>query len=465
MSTVEIFAREALPTLVEGGHLVVLAPEGRLPILYSHHAGVLARLTGPGREGSLVALLQQRGASGVVLNAGAVLSESPGLLLDFPAAAQYTARDIYYAPALLWDETVGRYVSPPHGWCPGLRTFSLAEQYQPRPVDDSPLTTLFDRLRLGPGNRAKLVAFLAGCLVRSSYGPMPALMLRSPYKGTGKSTIAKLAAHLATGADSVSPLIWSGDTELRKTVAEAAGGVFWFDNISIDSVGSRSPVLRSPLLNAATQSGSVRARVLGESRTAALHRPVFILTMQGGMVDPDLVDRFLYVLLPDPPPADITPASDILPLVADRWRGIRDELAQLILRTRPLEGHPRPNPGRHYRFTDFYRHVAPVVTSAGLDPSAVADDAGGEANAIHVELAALLAGQAQPVSVEVLARQAAADPYRSPVLTSALPYETGARLATLKYYLKSLPSTIRGMGYSYKLTLAGDRYSAALEEV
>ncbi|MGH7395195.1 MAG: hypothetical protein ACREJF_06290, partial [Candidatus Methylomirabilales bacterium] len=392
--------------------------------------------------------------------AAKALAGSPSLILNYPDAAPYLVETIYRAPVLLWSQANGRYRSPPRGWCQELRTFSLAEQYQPRPVDTSYLGIFFDRLHLSTGNRAKVLAFLAGCLIRHSFGPMPALMLRSPYKGTGKSTIAKLAAHLATGSDQVSPLVWSGDAELRKTVAESGGGLLWYDNISIEPLGARQPLLRSPLLNAATQSGSVRARILGESRTATLNRPTFIMTMQGGMIDPDICDRFLYVLLPDPPPVDIIPTEDILPLVSNHWREIRDEIAQLVLQTRPLEGYARP--GRsHYRFTDFYRHVAPVVTLAGYDPTALADDAVGEANAVNMELAALLVSE--PGTPEDLARRVLADPYHSPVLAAALPQVMAAKIATLKFYLKSLPDTVWGQGYCDRLAVAGGRYSARLE--
>lgn len=472
MSYLERFLDETLPALVRSNALVVhTPPDTRRPVIYGVSGPELYQLSGGPRlrTGSLATYVRDtdwfRGQPGdrhaAILEGAREVADNPGLVYRHPEALRHTVDTLHYSPTLRWDGRTGRYVSPPRGWCEDLRTFSLAEKYEPKPVDNPILVHFFDRLRLDPGNRARVLGFLAGALLRQCFGPMPALLIRSPYKGTGKSTIAKLVCHVATGQDQVHPQPWVGDGDLRKSITDTlASPVMWFDNISIEPRGVRAPVLRSPIINAATQSGSVRARVLGESRTAACVRPTFILTMQGGQIDPDIVDRFLYVLLPDPPPEDITPANDILPLVAGHWADIRDEVAQFVMNTEPLvDLAARPNPARHYRFTDFYRHVAPVVAAAGLDPAAIADDAAGEANAVHMELVAALA--AGPADADTLL--ARIQPHTTPTLLATLPPETGARRATLRYYLKSLPSIVHGTGYRYRVLCESGKYRVEVE--
>jgi hypothetical protein len=236
----------------------------------------------------------------------------------------------------------------------------------PDPLMKGRLKYFMDCLQLEPDAQARVLAFYLGCLIRPCLSIMPGLLVRSPYKDTGKSTICKLAAMMVQDTPTPSTHSWKHEDELLKHLASfAANGrmpLLVLDNVeSYDHEG-----LRSQLLASIVTSGTVEARLLGQNSCVQISNTMLAMTMQGGTISNDLVDRFLYAEITKPKPAVLK--QDMLTFATNNFRQIRTELFTWLVETGcPLsEAWLPPN---SFRYTEFARFVSPVIERFGLDPA------------------------------------------------------------------------------------------------
>lgn len=303
------------------------------------------------------------------------------------AKPELTVDTLITRPSILWHDRAGQYVSPAPGRDLAIRVYSTAAQLQPVPIEPgaSPLHHFFTCLCMTPEARARALAFYAGCLLRPAFDVMPGMLVRSPYKNTGKSTIMRLAGMLAADTPHPAVHLWRNNTEFEKTLGAQADVDAQVSMILLDNVCPYGGFFQAPVIAMATYNSTVQTRRLGVSRLITVDRPIVAITMQGGLLDSDLVDRFLYVELTERPPTDTTGEKDMKIYAQDRYRDIRDEIVSLIFQTRPLsKGTAIPN---RFRYGDFYRFVAPVVEKFGLDPALITTTGTAAASAELVELA------------------------------------------------------------------------------
>jgi hypothetical protein len=274
---------------------------------------------------------------------------------------------------------------------------------------------------------------------------MPVLLIRSPHKGSGKSTLGHLALKLQGNGHARSPLVWEDDKELKKQLPARLGGCELF---FIDNVVTKTP-FESSTICTATQSNGVDARILGGSVLVTIDRPSFLVTMQNGQLGSDIVDRVMHVLITERPPEDKT-LSEWVPA---NYAQVRSELASYIMCTKPLPvGDPD---SKLWRFPAFYRHVAPVLTRMGYDPKHLLDKSAYEAMAEYQEFFRYAAARQRLLQrvflpLEELVRDIDARLYPNYLSTIGSEGEPRVQIATLKNLLRRAPSKITEAGVVYE---------------
>lgn len=455
------FFNDIMPRLVAAGRLVVLCRPSLQVMMRATPTAPDLMLFRIGRDNELfsnavhTALMLDGSAGDSLKNA----AKSARFALDNPLAwhhlPDHTVDSVYYTPTLIC--LGGRYHPVPRGHCPALRTFSLCDPLEPAPSTGT-LDFFLDLLNLQGTNRLRVLAFYAGCLIRACFGPMPGLLVRSPYKGTGKTTIARGAAAMFLGSPHPQPMSWKGQVEFNKELGAVAtrAPLFFIDNVKTDDLRHR---FRSDTVCAAISSGCMTTRLLGHSQMVSIDRPVFIVTMQDSTIDQDLADRFLTVNLTDRPPG---PGSeDVARLLSDHWQDMRADLLNLLLQTTP------DSQSSLLRYGDFFRHLAPVLRLATQDNTPQrwagrSDDAldlhdTSHARADLLELLQLLARHCEaspdayldPSSLLLEEHYA----HRWPALAATVPESLPrtARHATLSALCRELPTTYDAPEHRYIL--------------
>jgi hypothetical protein len=274
-----------------------------------------------------------------------------------------TVTTLLSSPAVLFNGH--GFYSPKRGHTPSQRVYSTCEPMMPDPLMKGRLKYFMDCLQLEPDAQARILAFYLGCLIRPALSIMPGLLVRSPYKDTGKSTICKLAAMMVQDTPTPSVHSWKHEDELLKHLAAfAISGrmpLLVLDNVMCqDGAGLNSQVLASIVT-----SGVVEARVLGKNSCVDITNTMLAMTMQGGTISNDLVDRFLYAEITKPKPAVLK--QDMLTFATNNFRQIRTELFTWLVETgrQYTDSWLPPN---SFRYTEFARFVAPVVERFGLNP-------------------------------------------------------------------------------------------------
>jgi hypothetical protein len=140
-----------------------------------------------------------------------------------------------------------------------------------------------------------------------------------------------------------------------------------------------------------TTSATYETRSLGRNSALTVERPILAVSMQGGQIGYDLVDRFLYAEITTRRPVVLD--CDMLVYAEQHYREIRDELATCIMRTHPLGADRVPK--NEFRYTDFWRHTAPVVKAWGLNEDLICEQAADAAQSELVELAHLIRGMCE----------------------------------------------------------------------
>ncbi len=383
---------EHLPSMVASGELV---PVLRSPPDESDHVidfmrlgsghttliGSTHRKVGVDLALSLASLPRFTGRKrGPLQAAWALLPRHADLLLETYPACVATACSTY--PGLYYDPALPGYLPFARGFNAARRHFHagppVASGGTPvRPGSPSVLTPLFERLGMSAAARARWVAFAVGTLLRHDLVAMPGLFLASPGKGTGKSTLGRLAASVYTGAPPAecAGRAWHGRTELVKSLAAQAGTgpLIHIDNINpaasrFDSASNATPgEFHSDDLACGTSEGLIKARVLGVSASVVLRYPVIICNAQQPKLSSDLADRFVFVLLDRPSPGHITDANDARRWIDDHADAVRAELVATLLDTTPATNIDADADNKA-RFGEWFRRVLPVVARYGLDP-------------------------------------------------------------------------------------------------
>lgn len=385
--------RTHLPTLVTEGHLVPVStspPDTDDPLIDFYtisDRGAFAIGSTHRRVSSDISLALSRapcfaGRSPRPLCAALELLPRSGVHLmqhypEWVARSLSTSHAFYYAPNL-------------PGHLPFARGFNKATRHfhagPPAPQGGTPLRStrtsilepLFTRLCLTDAARARLIAFLAGTLLRHYLVAMPGLFVASPGKGTGKSTLTTLAASVYTGKppSECAGRAWHGKTELTKWLGglPGSGPVIHIDNINVmmnHAVHNIHPgEFHSDDLAIGTSAAAIRVRVLGTAATAEIRRPVILCNSQQPKLSHDMADRFLFVLLDRPTLGGVTATQDARAWVDEHVDAVRAELAATLMDVQPLDDYAagQDNKARH---AAWFRHVLPVVARYGYDPADV----------------------------------------------------------------------------------------------
>lgn len=359
-----------------------------------------------------------------------------------------TVKHIFYHPSLIYRN--GRYESVPRGHCPTLRTHCLVDPIHPGPLTGR-FVTFLDHLRLPAPDRARLVAFLAGVVLRPNFGPFPGLLLRSPFKGSGKTTVGCFAGALLLGEPrNIPTMSWRGTTEFDKELGSHSGSCpfFFLDNVDCSHSFRTGRRFFSETICTAIARGRVSSRLLGVSQMICIDRPVFVVTMQRGVIDHDLADRFLDVNFAERPPESGT-APDIAVMLNEHWAEIRGDLYNLISQTVPDPTTP------YFRYAEFFQHVAPVIRAMGLDDTALNMTVVNSARADVLELFQLLAKRstADPNTYWTAGELLEPFDFKWPALAALVPDQdsSDARKYALRTLLNKLPTTYEGPEHFYAL--------------
>lgn len=289
----------------------------------------------------------------------------------YAQAPEIITTALSFHPALYWHAQAGCgqgcYLSLRHGVNPHHAVHHLGPLLNaPRP-DSGRFVEFCDLLGLDPRARARLAAFAVGTLLRLDISVMPLLAVVSPFKNVGKTTIARLLGGIYTGDPNTKPETWGGTDEFAKMLGRHidAGAFIWVDNVDLAKGKPGHNALRSPHLATLLQHPSLVVRRLCQNTGILVQRPVFVFTINDAILANDLSDRCLCLDITTRP----SPAArrvDARYWVDEHWADVRDDLLVHLLQSTPL---PAADAARFGRFTEWYRRVAPVVQSLGLDPA------------------------------------------------------------------------------------------------
>lgn len=358
---------------------------------------------------------------------------------------QWTVDTLITCPTV--RPTPAGYVSPRRGRDPALRLYSTADPIAPSPAP-AHLQELLGLLRLPPRARARYVAFLLAVLLRPALRLAPGLLMRSPHKNTGKSTLCELAAALYYDDPAPKPSQWHGNTEVDKVLGglvERGQSFLWLDNLA-----PHDGIFRSAGLAGLLTTDHYDVRKLRNSSMLTVDYPLVAASMQCGTVDRDLTDRFLHCYLPEPPPPALT--TDARVYAQTHFRVIRSELFGLL----QAAGGPLPTaehaPTR-FRYHDLWRHAAPVLSHLGLDPTDLEFDDLLAAMPEFLEAARLLVQAAGPVSPRDLVSRVRQS-RRSPALLSLLDSDIPDCVACVRAakVLTELPSAVADKDQTYLIS-------------
>jgi hypothetical protein len=233
------------------------------------------------------------------------------------------------------------------------------------------------------GGSSVWLAGLLSVVARHTFaGPAPMFIIDASKRGSGKTTLADLAAIIGIGVKACRMFYTPDDVEMDKriTALALAGEQFaLIDNI----VGK----LASPPLDAALTSESYRGRVLGKSEmTAAMPmKIVWFATGNGLIIGADLARRSLLARLEPPTdhpedrtgpkPGAVWKYRDLVGHVkANRVRYL--SYALTVVRAYILAGRPNMGlkpMGSFEAWSDTIR--AAIVFAGGVDPCITIDDA------------------------------------------------------------------------------------------
>ncbi len=233
------------------------------------------------------------------------------------------------------------------------------------------------------GGSSVWIAGLLSIVARHTFsGPVPMFIIDASKRGSGKTTLADLAAIIGIGVKACRMFYTDDDVEMDKriTALALAGEQFAL----IDNVVGK---LASPPLDAALTSESYRGRVLGKSEmTAAMPmKIVWFVTGNGLIIGADLARRSLLARLepstdhPEdrtgPKPGQLWKYRDLVGHVrANRARYLGYALTIVrayILAGRPDMGFKTPM-GSFEAWSDTIRSA--IVFAGGVDPCITIDD-------------------------------------------------------------------------------------------
>lgn len=147
--------------------------------------------------------------------------------------------------------------------------------------------------------RGNLMAFIVASFARNLMNEFPIMILDSTSKQQGKTTTAAAFLNLLTG-NGASPFTHTGaEEEVEKRIAGDADrpgpAVCFMDNIRPKR--GQSGTIRGQLFATATTSPRPKVRPVYGKKLVPLNYPIFMLTMNDAVVEPDLVDRSIRVVL------------------------------------------------------------------------------------------------------------------------------------------------------------------------
>jgi hypothetical protein len=149
----------------------------------------------------------------------------------------------------------------------------------------------------GDCSRTHMVASLFTLVMRAAIpGPVPLVVIEAPYRGSGKTLLARVAPKTVLGMDPPAVAIADSDDEIRKSILAMhlnSPEYLLFDNV----VTSQSAWNPQPL-QALLTSGKVSDRQLGASTMRTVEsRALIVVTGNKLMLGDDLARRSIYIQL------------------------------------------------------------------------------------------------------------------------------------------------------------------------